>query len=1190
MKKIYILTAVFALLTLSLNAQTRASHKVSQPTATTEKVVTPADGHFRSAPSRASDTPVTPPYTNGFGSTSEWQWWEAINVNGGNTWTYNSSGYAQYQYDQNSAANDWLVTAPITLEAGKKYTFSINAWARSSSYPERVEIKMASGHTATVLAAGTTIVPATEVTATSSSPLTLSNTVTISETGDYYFGIHAISDADMYYLYVDNLSISAGVDLAHDLKVYMSEPSQVYAGQTATISAKVTNVGDFDETGGYTVTIKANGTTISTQTVSESLEIGASKMFYAEYTATEAGTVNLTATVTCADDADATNNEATAALSVIAVPAPQNVAANAIDHNTTVTWDAPNIAAVQVTEDFENIDEGNFEPFDIGGITATNHTGTIGGWTVYDPTGATVWPADDIDWPNEGVPQAWIVFNDAMVGGASAHSGDQYMESICPNSSSVYANSWLISPELSGEAQTITFYESVITSNYPETYEVLYSTTDNNPESFTNVVFSTTSSTASWTLRSVDLPEGAKYFAIRHRSLNQWGLLIDDITYKVAGEQPVSYNVYLDNTTTPVANVDANTFSYDFTNLAYGNHTCYISAVYDGNLESEKVPVTFLNEAKTATPTITTKEENGYVLITATGEGNVTLNVDGQTATGEGTVSIKVVRSTEERTVTATATALAEGKTRSDEATQDVTIPALTGTQTDPATGLLRLHLLILDQMKENIPANNGHPDHYGYVLRYEPTGGDKKESGSVRVDIQKADCDVMGAYTLTEVDNDKHIGRNHDQGIKMDVITADVAYNLSATNDKLYAYLLQGDENNVPGYNENFLTNLQKTQNFTYVEMLETSPNKGHEYPNGEHHYFDAYNTETGVFDADKLETGVYGSDYMSYVPSVSTWGIQRRYFEEDGLDNTYGAPVWKTGAGKVTMDDSGLKAEKQQNAWNSVNWTTEAGPASLFILDGVKAIGLLPHTDVATVEYEPYMFRIFVESPSGKLRPFQTVEAGDGDHDGEHLDALLPDDKLSEEQMYGPISVWDGYIQYDEETGNIIGADAANGVTVTTGADDTYTNQTAYTYTKNKVDRPGNSSNGGVNNQEWNQDSNNAMFGALDAIVPANGGKISTNDLKVFVRFYYAVKGEIADHTVGTRVEGSRSGNGAESEGSAAGPSNSVYEISYHGEIVGQTYYNVQGMESDKPFDGVNIVVTRYSDGSVVTTKVVK
>lgn len=38
---------------------------------------------------------------------------------------------------------------------------------------------------------------------------------------------------------------------------------------------------------------------------------------------------------------------------------------------------------------------------------------------------------------------------------------------------------------------------------------------------------------------------------------------------------------------------------------------------------------------------------------------------------------------------------------------------------------------------------------------------------------------------------------------------------------------------------------------------------------------------------------------------------------------------------------------------------------------------------------------------------------------------------------------------------------------------------------------------------------------------------------------------------------------------------------------EVVGVTYYNVAGQASDKPFEGVNIVVTRYSDGSTTSAK---
>ena len=47
-------------------------------------------------------------------------------------------------------------------------------------------------------------------------------------------------------------------------------------------------------------------------------------------------------------------------------------------------------------------------------------------------------------------------------------------------------------------------------------------------------------------------------------------------------------------------------------------------------------------------------------------------------------------------------------------------------------------------------------------------------------------------------------------------------------------------------------------------------------------------------------------------------------------------------------------------------------------------------------------------------------------------------------------------------------------------------------------------------------------------------------------------------------------------------------VKEISSANEL-GKTYYNLQGMASDKPFSGVNIVVTRYADGTTQSTKIV-
>ena len=434
-----------------------------------------------------------------------------------------------------------------------------------------------------------------------------------------------------------------------------------------------------------------------------------------------------------------------------------------------------------------------------------------------------------------------------------------------------------------------------------------------------------------------------------------------------------------------------------------------------------------------------------------------------------------------------------------------------------------------------------------------------------------------MGAYTLTEVDNDKNIGAydpdtqtiKHNLGMTMNAISADVEYDLSDDNDILYAYLLQGAENRVPGYQADFLTELQKTQNFTYVEMEESNPNKGTEYPNGEHHFF---------VGEENLKTGAYGSSYMSYAPSVSTWGISRRYYEDDGYDNTYGAPIWKTGAGEVEMKGTPT-AELQTGKDGSTNWEYEGQACSLYILDNIEAVGKLPHSEVATVEYEPYMFRVFVESKNGLLRNFQKVD-GDGVTTGEHYEGIAGD-------PYGPICVWSGYVA-DAETQGL-------GQTFTPGATSSSSDaQPTLTFKKVKVDRT--NADG-----EWDQDETNAIFGAVDALAIAGYdenhnpiyNQITSDDLNIFVRYYYVVKGSADDHEVHSgRRDGdsSRPGNGSESPGKSPDPQTAVKEINYNGEVVSVTYVNSLGMQSEQPFDGVNIVVTRYSDGKIRTTKVVR
>lgn len=91
---------------------------------------------------------------------------------------------------------------------------------------------------------------------------------------------------------------------------------------------------------------------------------------------------------------------------------------------------------------------------------------------------------------------------------------------------------------------------------------------------------------------------------------------------------------------------------------------------------------------------------------------------------------------------------------------------------------------------------------------------------------------------------------------------------------------------------------------------------------------------------------------------------------------------------------------------------------------------------------------------------------------------------------------------------------------------------------------------------------------------------------DLRIVVRAYYE---KVPAGTSLRDVEAKYRIAEHESEGTFDLPT-AVIELVGDREIVGVTYVNSLGQISDQPFEGVNIIVTRYSDGSTSTTKVLK
>nr|MCR4827824.1 hypothetical protein [Bacteroidales bacterium] len=274
-------------------------------------------------------------------------------------------------------------------------------------------------------------------------------------------------------------------------------------------------------------------------------------------------------------------------------------------------------------------------------------------------------------------------------------------------------------------------------------------------------------------------------------------------------------------------------------------------------------------------------------------------------------------------------------------------------------------------------------------------------------------------------------------------------------------------------------------------------------------------------------------------------TKGIDRHYYVDDSLHNSYGAPIWEVRTGDVMIDQSGTVCQRQVAAnggWNStVNYTVDGTNYSLYLVS-VNAKGILPESNI---DYEPYMFRLWLYDENASLRNYTWME---NDNWTKIEDAGAYTDNGGKWKLLDTYMCENWGVDID---GNPV-----------------YHADTTYVVTIN----PGTS----ANPQSWQ---NNIGF-----VAPISGFTPT-----LYVRFYYKIKGAPDPTVNGMRGDGDGDNVGyVVLRGVNPDPGTGVYEIVVNGEVESQTFYNVQGMQSDKPFEGINIVVTRYSNGATTTTKV--
>lgn len=153
----------------------------------------------------AEDMGVLPPFSHTFLNEQGLGFFNPFDVNNdGNTWTTNKKN-VYYNASKENAADDWLVSPKMRLEAGKSYRITMTLMASDASKVEKFEVKY--GRVNQPSSLNSVICPETST----SSSYTIDQWFTPMFSGSYYIGIHALSDKAQGALGIMNFSISGAV-------------------------------------------------------------------------------------------------------------------------------------------------------------------------------------------------------------------------------------------------------------------------------------------------------------------------------------------------------------------------------------------------------------------------------------------------------------------------------------------------------------------------------------------------------------------------------------------------------------------------------------------------------------------------------------------------------------------------------------------------------------------------------------------------------------------------------------------------------------------------------------------------------------------------------------------------------------------------------------------------------------------
>ncbi len=373
------------------------------------------------------------------------------------------------------------------------------------------------------------------------------------------------------YILFDNISVIDRLD--YDLAIAsVSVPRHFRTGEEDVISVTVVNNGA-KQADTYSVSLYRDGEKVS-ETACGSLAADEKALveFKETLTVTAAAHPVYSAVIEYAADQNVADNKSDDIESTVIYPVYPVVGDLLAAENTAseadLSWSAPvieHVAPVAVTDDFESYDS-----FSI------NYAGD---WSFIDADGNSTYTIEGMPFPGEGSRMAYIVFDCNVLVGNHSFSGSKVMGCMASPGKN---DDWLISPLLSGDAQTISFQARSISTSYGnEKFEVYYSMTGKAVGDFM-LIRSTVEVPDNWTKYNVELPAGTKYFAIRCVSEDCFMFMVDDVTYIPAPLFPTDlelkgYNVYRDLKPLDAAGVT----SYKDSDADEGTHVYHVTAVYN---------------------------------------------------------------------------------------------------------------------------------------------------------------------------------------------------------------------------------------------------------------------------------------------------------------------------------------------------------------------------------------------------------------------------------------------------------------------------------------------------------------------------------------------------------------------------------------------------------------------------------